>query len=239
MIRSAYHFDANWKVLLLVLLLLPLLLKLGFWQLERADEKRTLQQVFTSRSALPALSPDELPAIKAEDLAHRRVALQGHYDSARVFLLDNQILNGVVGYHLLTPLVSDSGRIFLINRGWIVGHADRRLPELPMVRTRVELEANVYIPYSQPVLLAEYSWPERWPVVVQSVDMPRIAARLGLEIYGYELRIEPGFAGAQKVNWPVINTRPEKHTGYAVQWFLMAVALVICWMYSSLHKVSG
>ena len=38
-IKSAYRIDANWKVIALVVLLLPLLLKLGFWQLDRADEK--------------------------------------------------------------------------------------------------------------------------------------------------------------------------------------------------------
>ncbi|MCH1487673.1 MAG: SURF1 family protein [Pseudomonadales bacterium] len=239
-IKSAYRLDANWKVTALVVLLLPLLLKLGFWQLDRADEKRHLQQLYASRAAQPHLSSNELQAIPEADLtalAFRHVVLRGTFDNDRHFLLDNQILNGAVGYHLLTPLTLESGSSVLVNRGWIGGHADRRIPSLPEQHGVVELVASIYVPQGESVVLGQDEWSVTWPVVVQSVDVERAAQALGVDLFDYELRIQPGYPGSQRVSWPAINTRPEKHTGYAVQWFVMAAALLILWLYSSIEKV--
>ena len=46
---TAYRWDANWKTLIFVLLAMPILIKLGFWQLERADEKLALQARFAQQ----------------------------------------------------------------------------------------------------------------------------------------------------------------------------------------------
>jgi surfeit locus 1 family protein len=240
-IKSAYRIDANWKVIALVVLLLPLLLKLGFWQLDRADEKRQLQQLYSSRAAQPQLSPMELQTIPEAELpalAFRHVVLRGTFDNDHHFLLDNQILNGAVGYHLLTPLTLESGSSVLVNRGWIGGHADRRIPSLPAQRGAVEIVASIYVPQGESVVLGQNEWSVTWPVVVQSVDVERAAQALGVDLFDYELRIQPGYPGSQQVSWPAINTRPEKHTGYAVQWFVMAAVLLILWLYSSIEKIT-
>ena len=232
-IKSAYHFDANWKVLLLVALLFPLLLWLGFWQLERAEEKRSLQQLFEARAALPALTIDELASFDPAELAFRRVALHGSFDNMRHFLLDNQVAGGRVGYHLLTPFYASSGLTLIVNRGWLAGRADRSPPELPVLEGGLELMASVYIPQGETLMLGADDWSANWPVVVQNAGISKISQKLGRELFPYLLRIEPGQVGALQASWPAVNTRPEKHTGYAVQWFLMSLALVICGLYAS------
>ena len=222
---------------MLLALLLPVLLRLGFWQLERAQEKRDLQQMFEARSALPPLPAEQLVAADAGELAFRRVRLHGRYDNEHQFLLDNQIANGHVGYHVLTPLVSGSGQYFIVNRGWVAGHADRSLPQVPELSGPQELLASVYVPQGDGVLAGADNWASTWPTVVQQADMAKISQKLGATLFPYVLRIEPGEPGAQRVYWPAINTRPAKHTGYAVQWFLMSLALLICALFASLEKV--
>ena len=51
--------------------------------------------------------------------------------------------------------------------------------------------------------------------------------------FPYVVRLTPDSAGALLADWPLINTRPEKHTAYAVQWFLMALALLLLFVWRS------
>ncbi|MBT8140497.1 MAG: SURF1 family protein [Gammaproteobacteria bacterium] len=243
MIRSAYHFNANWKVWLFVLLLLPLLLRLGFWQLQRADEKRLLLAQYEQQGAAAALAPAQLAELTEQQLAFRRVRLSGLLLEESSILLDNQIRDGRVGYHLLQPFIDSSGIIFLLNRGWIAGAADRSLPTIPRVERELDVVASVHVPLGKAVVLGQDSWPAGWPLRVQAIDVERVAARLrantdfaSLKLYPYVLRIQQHEAAALAVNWPPVNTRPEKHTGYAVQWFAMSLALLVCGLFASLSR---
>lgn len=248
-IKTAYRWEANWKITLLFVLLLPLLLKLGFWQLSRVEEKRALAQQLVERQAMPPLSMRGLQELMASDktgLVQRRIQLFGRYEPEQVYLLDNQIFNGAVGYQVLqvfevewpanVEYTTSAGQKVLINRGWIPGYADRRLPEVSVPQGTASLIASVYIPSSESVVLVEDVWSASWPKVIQATDMDKIRAQAGEALFPYELRLEPGEWSALTIAWPEINTGPKKHLGYAVQWFAMAVALVIAWLFTCLHK---
>lgn len=236
---SAYQWDSNWKILLLLVLLLPILLRLGYWQLERADEKRALQARYEQHAAMPALSLDSMLQAEDKQLAFRQVRLQGYYDNEHSILLDNQVQNGQVGYQLLSPFMTRQGQCVLINRGWIPGFADRRMPVIEAVVGDVDVVASVYVPPGEAVLLGSDIWADSWPLVVQSIDVLRLAEHLHADLFRYSLRLEPGVAGAELIDWSVANTRAEKHTGYAVQWFVMAFALFVFWLYASIRKVGN
>ena len=250
---AAYRWESNWKILVLVLIIVPVLLRLGFWQLQRADEKIQLQAIFDQQQSLPAVPfeqlltgaaqlteasrtlEDERDIEKEKELSARRVLLKGKFDSQKTFLLDNQIVHGRPGYDVISPFTTETGRVVLVNRGWVMGFADRaQLPSIALVSGTVELEASVHIPLGKAVVLAEDIWSTDWPVVVQWVNIPRIGDQLEQDIYPYVLRIEEGQLGGLQRHWLAINTQPEKHLGYAVQWFLMALALTVFWLYSSI-----
>lgn len=237
---TAYRWDSNWKILLLVLIAVPLLMRLGFWQIERAEEKQKLQAQFDQQSSLPPIAlAASIQAAADQGLAqgNQRLSFAGYFDNQHLLLLDNRIKNGSVGYEVLAPFTTDQGASLLVNRGWIEGFADRRqLPVVPPVEEHVELIAKVYVPLGEPVLLQADQWSEQWPIVVQSVDIDRLAQRMDISFYPYLLRIEAAESGALLVDWPAVNTRAEKHWGYAVQWFLMAAALLVFWLYSSIKR---
>lgn len=233
---TAYRWDSNWKITLIVLLTLMLLMRLGFWQLSRAEEKKVLQLTFEQHAVKQPLLADELTQLTETELPFRPVILQGHYQNSQTVLLDNQINQGKVGYQLLTPFVVQSGKIFLINRGWIAGYPDRHLPTVPNVNGAVSIVASIYIPLGKAVVLAQAKWPQAQSLVVQSVDIPKLSKHYDTEFYRYTLRLQQGYSGALNIDWPLINTAPEKHTGYAVQWFLMALALLGFWLYSSIRR---
>ena len=96
------HRRAPWIALIATLIVSGVCLRLAFWQLERADEKR---QWLTEQSERATLPPADLPTLQAaDDPMHRRASISGHFDNAHNVLLDNRTLNGVAGYHLLTPV---------------------------------------------------------------------------------------------------------------------------------------
>ena len=104
---------------LLVLLGCTLLVRLGFWQLDRLAQKRAENAHYLAVSGLPPL---EISAAPAEDLAameYRRLTATGQYDFEHQIALRNHYRETELGYRLLTPLVLADGSAILVERGWI------------------------------------------------------------------------------------------------------------------------
>ena len=235
---TAYRWDANWKTLLFILLALPILIKLGFWQLERAEEKLALQERYAHQQQAPAISLSGVTA--STELAYKPVFIYAEVDNQHTVFLDNRIVNGQVGYQVLSPALMDNGQSVLVNRGWISGFLDRRrLPEVPPIEDKVRLLGHIYVPLGEAVILAADQWSSQWPLVVQWVDLKRLSRHLDKEFFPYTMRLQADSPGALRVDWPIVNVKPEKHWGYALQWFTMALALFLFWLYSSIRPVAN
>jgi surfeit locus 1 family protein len=78
-----------------------------------------------------------------------------------------------------------------------------------------------------------------WPSVVQLIDSQVLTEKLGYEIASFQLELEPESQEGYKREWK-INTAipPEKHLGYAVQWFGLALTLTALFFWISLKKRS-
>ncbi|MCW8195536.1 SURF1 family protein [Proteobacteria bacterium 005FR1] len=223
----------NIKVTILAVLVLPVLLALGNWQLQRADDKRAIQASFLARQQQ---EPVPIDAVEAEhDLAFTPIKLTGQFDRQRYFLLDNRVRAGQVGYEVLMPFRTEEEIWVLVNRGWIKGQPDRRaLPEVPVPDGPVTTTGSVYVPLGDPFLLAEQDFTDAsWPLVAQAVEMDKFADALSREIFPYVIRLDENAPGALQISWEPINVQPEKHLGYAVQWFAMAIALVIWFVFAN------
>lgn len=221
------YLSLNGKVTILTLLVLPLLLSLGQWQLERVSEKREIELQFLTRQQQPAVSIEELDP--QDDLAFTPVRLQGSFDKSRQFLLDNRTQGGQLGYEVLQPFLTSQGSWVLVNRGWIAGHIDRRtLPPIPPVEGDLLTHGSIYVSPGKPFLLKEQIIEKpSWPLVIQAVELDKLASVMGQTFFPYVVRLDAGANGALRVDWQPMNQEPAKHTAYAVQWFTMAVALVL------------
>lgn len=229
------QFRFDWKLSLLTALLLPLLLSLGFWQLRREQEKLQLQEQYAAREgeapvALGALDPNS-------DLQYRRVTFRGEYDNAHTFLLDNRIHQGQVGFEAITPVTTTSGDLVFVNRGWLPQGATRAdLPALEEIDGTVDLRGTVYVPVGTQLVLGASEASDTWPRIVQTLDLPVMAAAAGYAdrpLFPYTVRLDAATPGVLVRDWPVISTSPEKHRAYAVQWFAMATMLIALYLYYS------
>jgi cytochrome oxidase assembly protein ShyY1 len=218
---------------LVVLLLLPLLLWLGFWQLERADEKRALLAAFEARR-----SADPMPVSALElaaEPAYTRVVLQGSFDAEHSLLLDNRTRAGVAGVELLQPFYDQpSGLWLLVNRGWLPWPDRRTPPQFTTPENTLKLSGWVYLQPGEGFLLKQTE-SSGWPKLVNSVDAPALWQVLGRGGAPFQVRLDPGTA-AYQVDWPIVAMDPQKHMGYAVQWFAMALALLLLFIYLGIRN---
>ncbi|TAN48720.1 MAG: SURF1 family protein [Methylococcaceae bacterium] len=225
-ISGKYNVKQRWAIVL-VLLLVALFVRLGFWQLSRAEEKRALLAANSERAAQPPLT--RLPGDEqAEPLRYRKVRLMGYYDAARQVLLDNQVYNGRVGYQVLTPLIA-SGEpcAVLINRGWVPASPMRsQLPELPMNQLDAQVEGRIdHFQSTGWRLQGADALDSNFPVVAQYVDAEQLSKRLGYCLKSYQILMVPEAGEGYVRDWKMQHIDPDKSLGYAVQWFALALGL--------------
>ena len=222
----------NWQASLLVVMLLPVVCSLGFWQLQRSDEKHAMQQLFEQRKASAPVMIEELD--DSSDLRYQPVRMRGEYLNDKAIFLDNRIYQGRFGYEIITPVkLASSGSVVLVNRGWLQGDRSRRsLPAIRHIEGEVILLGEVHVPVGKPLRLGRDD-AQGWPKVVQTVDVAALTQELSHQVFPYTVRLAHNQAGAEQANWVVVNMTPEKHTGYAVQWFAMGVALLLIGLLSN------
>jgi len=224
---------------LATLLLLPALLTLGFWQLDRARQKAELQAAFAAYSEQ---SPMPLADLNMADPAsrYRRVVASGHYDGAHQVLLDNQVRAGQPGYRVLTPLRLTDGGAILVNRGWIaLGESRQALPDLTAPTEPVTVSGWLGQPANPGLRLGDAAGADRdWPRVVPYVEYERLAAILGYPLRPALILLEPEASHGYERDWQPRfgGFGPERHRGYAVQWFALAAALVMLYLATQVRR---
>ncbi len=237
--RIGLAWRADWRTTLFALILVPVFVGLGFWQLDRADEKAAISQDWHSRQQLP---PRPLLQVDGDagQLAHQKVLLEGEFLSGRDFLLDNRMQGGQYGFEVISAFrLSAEPLLVLVNRGWIAGDPARRsLPDVPVASQGALQHGVIYVPPGEAYRLGDETRQAEWPQLLLSLDVAWMEQVLGEPTYPFTVRLDMDSPAALSVNWPLINVTPEKHTGYAVQWFTMAAALVLAWLAHSSNLFS-
>lgn len=234
----------NWTVLCLGLVFLAILLRLGFWQLERADEKHQLLSHIEQQQSLPAVDLESTihdlentGGGLVEDLKYRQVTVRGQFDAERYWLLDNQVQQGVVGYHVIGLFVSERGLRMLVNRGWIAAPQYReRLPAVSFPAGVQTLNGRLVLPSDNPLMIsapAKDQTVDTWPKRIQKVVIAEAEQTLGQALLPALVQLTADDPAALLMEWRDINVSVSKHRGYAVQWFAMAAALVVALVFAN------
>jgi len=254
---KAISRQINWRVTALVIVLLPLLTGLGLWQLQRADEKRQLLLHYQQQQAKEAIDIEHVNSLSQIDSStqvtttYRRVFMSGYFDTERYWLLDNRSRDGRMGYEVVMPFVGDDITL-LVNRGWVAANQDRsQLPTLETPSGQVVVEGTLYEPQKNAIFSSvESDWVLPWPKRVLQLDIVQAEQSLNLSLYPTLLRINKELTQQRnnhiddKANiglvtqWVVVNMKADKHDGYALQWFTMAVALLFFYVWMLIKAVN-
>lgn len=218
--------DVNLLILTAVLSLL--MLAMGLWQLARAEEKRQLltewQQRRDSDISLSQAS------MMAEPFGYR-LRVEGAYLDESMLFLDNQVQAGRVGYRLIRALPTRYG-LLMVDTGWWPADADRRqLPTiatatLPTATGSTALSGHLIRPYQPPISLSKFIFIPSHPVV-PSLTPALLAEIWGQPVLPWVLKLEPLGTKEAPDSWQPVVMGPERHIGYAVQWWLMALAVCV------------
>ena len=219
----------NWKLTFFSLFFFLSFIKLGFWQLDRKDEKITLIMKKAELSKSQGIQPSDITSATESGTP---VELKGAFDKKVILLLDNKILDGVVGFEVLQLFRDLSGLNFLVNRGFVpAGRTRLENPEIPKIEDFLgAFEGYVYRQTTNPYAIEAEEVDYNFPQIVQKEDIFDLSRKLNTEVSPFIIRMRDNQAGALPRSWQVSNIRPEKHQAYAVQWFLMSLAILMAWL---------
>jgi surfeit locus 1 family protein len=202
------------------------LISLGFWQLDRADEKRAIESAIEVANTGDIEFIDAFEGLEYKEYFHLRI--KGRYLPERQFIYDNQIVQQASGYYVLTPFVIDgSENAILINRGFVPWHGRRdQLADISVDNAQKQIQVQIDVPVKR-LELSHTELSGEFPILVQSLDLSLMGRVSGLEIAPVM-----GLLSAESDDGFVRQWQPYvgsigKHLGYAVQWFAMALVLSI------------
>ena len=239
-----YSIYKRWLVALAALATMTLTARLGFWQLQRADDKHQRSTLIAQRmiqANLPAAQlaqePSDLPA-----QLYRSVHISGIWLEQHTIHLENRQMNGRPGFFTLTPLLLSDGSAVIVQRGWQPRHIqDRTLVQTPQNSNEViHLLGRIQPP---PSSLLEFTTPASHNSSAASAIRLNLALDAFSREIGYRLRplsllqlqdeeicLEGLLCKPIKNTfliraWEPPTTDVSKHHGYAFQWFALCTLI--------------
>ncbi|QWF70412.1 SURF1 family protein [Methylomonas paludis] len=231
----------SWLSIAIYLGLMAALCSLGFWQLNRAEQKKAF--LAQQRAAISAAVLDLNQQALGADIStyrYQNIQVSGHYDDAHQFLLDNQMMEGKPGYMVLSPfLIDGEQRAVLVNRGWLpLGINRQTLPDISIHSPVMHILGRINQFPGVGIKLAGAEIPTAgWPAVVQVINSQILAAKLSYDLYDFQIELDAKETEGYKRQWQISTTiPPEKHQAYAVQWFGLALTLTALFFWITIRK---
>lgn len=229
---GSMHFRPGRWPTIITLVVFGILLSLGFWQLDRADQKRALLAEYQAGATTTALLKLDANLRSVEGLQFQSASVTGRFDGAHQFLLDNRTHKGIAGYEVLTPLkLAGAQTGVLVNRGWIpIGAGREQLPTAPVDDNRRTVIGRIKGVSLKGFSLGAEQPRSGWPYRILRVDPARLAGELGYPLLPLVLLLDPGEPDGYVREWHPLTFGPERNVGYAVQWFSLAATLMIIYL---------
>ncbi|WP_157980778.1 SURF1 family protein [Pseudidiomarina salinarum] len=222
---------------LLTVLAIAILVKLGFWQLDRAAEKQALFDDFeqSQQSDSSAAFTDLAQRTETPD-RYAPVRITGEFEQNRYLLLDNQVLNGQVGYQIIGLLKNPQLNHYVpVNMGWVpIGVSRQIRPEVELPAGEVTVSGWFYQPDQHGFSLSDQVVEsERWPMRIQQLRFDAIEQATQLPIAPYVVLLSETADYGWPRSWEPMVMTPEKHQAYALQWFSLALACLVIVFFAS------
>ena len=225
-----------WWVTLLVIGVMLLLARLGFWQLARLGERRAenvqmaavlaseVLDVNTATATLfsAGVLPSDLSALES-----RRAIASGELDFDNQILLKVQNWQSRAGVHLITPLLLDDETAVLVDRGWIPD-ADNTTENLRKYDLPNPQTIEGYVAMSQTLSGDRGVIPEEAQAEWYRVDIEAIEPQMPYSLMPiYLLQAAEGNEVLPYRENPEIDLSEGNHLSYALQWFIFSIGLGI------------
>jgi len=221
-----------------VVSLILLMLNLGFWQLNRLEDKRNFNSVLRAHTSTPIQTLDQAVPTKWDKATDEwiRVSVTGTYDSTKAVTIINRSQDGTAGYNSAVPFTSLSNRTILVNRGFI----PLVMPTPTVPTGRIELVGYLRASQSRSAL-GPVDSTDAGNTEFQRFDIPLISSNVGgnLEPMFLQLIQESPTSSSP---WPAIVQLPPldegTHFSYALQWFFFCLVAFTAWVIVIRRKIT-
>ena len=232
MLRVSGFRRPPWWALLLTAASALLFIRLGVWQLHRADFKEALLRRYAASSSAPLQDFAKVAQTPPSD-AFPRLQVSGHYLVERTYLLDNPKHDERGGVEVFVPFESQGGQpLLLVDLGFLPGNGTRQAPQLPPLPATELTLHGLYVP--PPPLGFEMGGDAlarqtHWPKSSIFLDPKQISHDLGRPLYPRVLALDADPTSIyERVHTLDFSAMPPaRHRAYAFQWFSFALAVVV------------
>ncbi len=217
------------------------LIKLSFWQYNRGLDKEQRSARILQLNQQTPLTLKELVQFSRQQQFNNKdsindfpVNITGKFDENKIFLLDNQVEQGSLGYRVL-QVVQTANYAVLVNLGWVQGSINRsELPDIPAVKGLHNFQGHVRL-IEPGIMLTEQDFSKfSWPLRVQQIEIDKFSSLIKMSLLPFIVYLNANEKLGYKKNWHPIVMPAEKHFAYAFQWAALAVAwmiLMICFRF--------
>lgn len=228
---SGFRRPAWWAVLLTAAAAL-LFVRLGVWQLHRADFKEALLRRYAASSSAPLQDFARVAAMPPAD-SFPRVRVSGRYLVDRAYLLDNPKHDERGGVEVFVPFqLRDQRSLLLVDLGFLSGMGDGKAPDLPpLPPTEISLEGLYVPPPSTGFQMGGDALTRQthWPKSSIFLRLDEISRDMGRPLYPRVLALDadPASIYTRVRTLDFSSMPPARHRAYAFQWFSFALAVVV------------
>ena len=230
-------------IVCVVIVVVLVCLRLGYWQLQRAEAKTQQLAHIASVQAQGVMQWPQVQALPSDwNKTGVQATLTGTIDSNHYWLLDNQVYQGQVGYDVLTLFKPTTSKTpLLTNLGWVKAPTSReQLPAIALpnnpITINVQLKQGKLSGFTLDNTSLNKLEDDSWPKRVQTIDLQLFtqqAKQAMVDFIGYRQGAgdELGIP-----HYQAVVMSPQKHYGYAVQWLLIALACVVVAIFASKRR---
>ncbi len=210
---------------------------LGTWQVFRAIEKQQLQNDMDIKVQQETITLDRNQA-DIESEKYIKVAALGQYNKSGEILIDNMISNGKAGYHILTPFIlKEDKSVIMVNRGWVaVGRDRKKIPKLDSPQGEIRIH-GILSPHRSkpPLILGELDTKTK---VWLYFDKTLYEKKSGEKLLPLVILLDKNDDYGYVREWPKYEEKVAMHIGYAIQWYVFAVIVLMTYIGVNFKKRS-
>lgn len=227
--QQTYLFNLKVGFSLLCLTFFILCCTLGSWQLHRYTDKKTLLTQYQQRLTSQPIPLSQLTVSAPPQF--QRISVSGFYLNELTMLVQNRFYHDQLGYEVLTPLrIPGQQKLLLIDRGWIQKPNTQSLPTIENVSSTQDITGYIKLLNEHQFILGKNILaPKQAPLVMQRIDLYEISSITQQSFYPFILRLDANQTNGFVRDWIIASVTPERHMGYAVQWFALAFVLFIAY----------
>ncbi len=217
-------FTFSWRMFACTFCAMMIFMSLGHWQMMRAQEKRDLQSLAKMQSSKAPMhwqTGDRMPE------SFQNITINGYYLPTG-FLLDNQHHDHQFGYNIISPVILPDKHVILVDRGWVQADITRQhFPDVNIPNQLQTITGYTYYPSSKHWLLGP-AFEEKTSniTIIEMVDTVLISKILHKSVYPFIIRLDPMASNGYVRQWPIVSMSPNRHIGYAIQWYAMALVVL-------------